>query len=368
MSKKPTKNKRAKKSAPPPLLFIDTNILLDFYRSQNDPGISLLTKIDSLHDHLISTCQVEMEFKKNRQTVIAAELRQMKSPEVTLGTPSFLSKAATVRVIKKRIADVRNRVRKLQDRVLSTLENPTTQDQVYRTAQRMFVRPAALVLQHDTKEYRAVWRRALKRFLEGRPPRKSNDTSAGDAINWEWIVECVKRTSRDVVIVSRDGDYGLTHNGHGYANNWLREELQSRVSKQRKVVLVDRLSTALKMMDVKVTREEIASENATISNVSYQKQEIENLVLQEVDRLMDEEQIVSMISTTNAFGWGCDVYGVKNLKLDKGRWIGDLEFSMSGEQHDEKPWHGQQIDGHCTVIIDADGTVSFVGIDAKLQE
>src|SRR5580765_7471463 len=44
------------------------------------------------------------------------------------------------------------------------------------------------------------------------PPRKPNDTSMGDAINWEWIVECAKTLNGSVIIVSRDRDYGVTYN------------------------------------------------------------------------------------------------------------------------------------------------------------
>lgn len=48
-----------------PLLFVDTNVLLDFYRANNNAGVALLAKLDGLHDCIITTCQVEMEFKKN---------------------------------------------------------------------------------------------------------------------------------------------------------------------------------------------------------------------------------------------------------------------------------------------------------------
>ena len=56
--KSAAKRKWQKKSNPP-LLFVDTNIFLDFYRSRNDAGISLLSKIDALHDKIITTCQLE---------------------------------------------------------------------------------------------------------------------------------------------------------------------------------------------------------------------------------------------------------------------------------------------------------------------
>jgi hypothetical protein len=262
---KPKKKRTAKKRQP--LLFIDTNIFLDFYRSRNDAGISLLTKIDALHNLTITTCQVEMEFKKNRQKVISESVSLLKPPEYSLCTPAFLSDAKTVEVIKARIIDVKKRVEGLKARILSTLEKPKTADQIYQTIQRLFSNVTPLNLRHDTPDYRLVWRKAIRRFLEGRPPRKKEDTSAGDSINWEWIIRCVEETNRDVIIVSRDADYGLTLDGKGYANNWLAEEIQDRVNQRRKLILVDRLSTALKLLDIKLPERKLRQSAPSLSRL-----------------------------------------------------------------------------------------------------
>jgi hypothetical protein len=56
-----TKNKLLNKL----LIFIDTNILLDFYRVRRDGvGLGLLEKIGDHHDRIITGSQVEMEYKK----------------------------------------------------------------------------------------------------------------------------------------------------------------------------------------------------------------------------------------------------------------------------------------------------------------
>ena len=59
------------------LLFIDTNIYLDFYRVRNKVSMAFLSHIDSVRDSVIMTYQVEMEFKKNRQTVIAETIKKV---------------------------------------------------------------------------------------------------------------------------------------------------------------------------------------------------------------------------------------------------------------------------------------------------
>ena len=57
-------------SNPNRLLFVNTNIWLDFYRARTDAGLALLRRLDAIRDKLIMTHQVEMEFKKHRQEAI----------------------------------------------------------------------------------------------------------------------------------------------------------------------------------------------------------------------------------------------------------------------------------------------------------
>jgi hypothetical protein len=359
--------KKHKAKPKPRLLFIDTNIFLDFYRARNDAGISLLSKIDALHDQTITTCQLAMEFKKNRQKVITESVSLLKPPEFNLSTPAFLSDAATVKVIKDRIQDVKRRVEKMKDRILSTMENPKTHDRIYQTMQRLFNNTSTLNLSHDTPEYKAVWRKALRRFLEGRPPRKKEDTSAGDAINWEWIIHCIQQTNRDVIIVSRDADYGLTVNGKGYANNWLTDEVKQRVNQQRKLILVDRLSAALKLLDVKVTQEEIRSERAIIESTVPRNREVEGLIEAEIFGLLHGEEMSSLIAETNACGWSCDGFSVDHIEFKDGVWTAPVSFSFSGEQEDDKPWHGDTILGRCVVEIDQEKNVTVSDFEADVE-
>jgi PIN domain len=360
--------KKRKSQSRPPLLFIDTNIFLDFYRARNDAGISLLAKIDSLHDQIITTCQVEMEFKKNRQRVISDSVSGLKPPEFNLTTPAFLAEAATVKVIKNQIHDVKKRVEKLKGRILSTLENPKTQDRIYQTTQRLFNNPSSLNLRHDTADYRLVWRKALRRFLEGRPPRKREDTSAGDSVNWEWIIRCIEKTNRDVIIVSRDADYGLTLDGKGYANNWLSDEVKERVNKQRKLTLVDRLSAALTLLDVKVTPEEISSERATIKRqTAIHRGEVESLVGDAMSDLLNGEEMSSLIAETNTTGWKCDDYAIDKVEFDDGILRVNVAFTFSGDQDPNKSWHGDTISGQCIVEIDPERNVSFIEFEADVE-
>jgi predicted nucleic acid-binding protein len=101
------------------LIFIDTNIFLDFYRIRSgDVGLSLLKHIDNNHKRLITGNQVEMEYKKNRQRVILNSLGRLKTPEWgSLTPPAFLSKARTVEAIEKRKKEIQKQKSSLQERI-----------------------------------------------------------------------------------------------------------------------------------------------------------------------------------------------------------------------------------------------------------
>ena len=240
----------------PELLFIDTNILLDFYRSRSDAGVSLLEKLDGLHSQIITTYQNEMEFKKNRQKVILEGLNLLKSPEAVITPPAFLADAKTVEVMKRHVSDTKKRVNELKERIMRIYKTPALHDPVYKVVQRLFADHTELNLHRDHPFRKTVKRLAFRRYLLGYPPRKKDDTSAGDAFNWEWMVKCVTDTNRNLIIVSRDADYGITVDGISFANDALSQELKERVNIQRKITLCDRLSLALKALKVDVTKEE----------------------------------------------------------------------------------------------------------------
>jgi hypothetical protein len=220
-----------------PIVFIDTNIILDAYRSRNDVGLHLIRRLDDARDHLVTTYQVEMEFKKNRQAAILESLNSLKEPSEAIQPPAFLSQAKTVEMMKRNSQNTKKRIKALKARIEKVLANPTRHDPVYQVAQRLFSSPTALRLARSDKQKFSIRRLAWKRFILGYPPRKKADTSRGDAINWEWIVRCVSNTNRDVVIVSRDSDFGCAVGSNAFPNDWLANELKERTKFTRKLAL-----------------------------------------------------------------------------------------------------------------------------------
>jgi hypothetical protein len=74
------------------------------------------------------------------------------------------------------------------------------------------------------------------------------------------MIRCANEQNAELVIVTRDSDYGATFEGRSYINDHLKQEFAERVSKKRKLLLYAKLSDALKHFEVPVTPQEEAAE------------------------------------------------------------------------------------------------------------
>lgn len=250
------------------LVFIDTNIFLDFYRVRaKTHALEILQRIDENHSRIITGSQVEMEFKRNRQRVILDSWKEIKSPsfESVKELPAFLADSKQSKALRGNEKKARELATRLKARALRVLENPTRHDPVYKSAQRLFRSAEPYNLNRTRKERFAVRRLARKRFCLGYPPRKANDTSIGDAVNWEWIVQCAIDSGADIVIVSRDTDYGAFFEGRAVLNDWLLQEFKERVSQKRKIRLTDRLTDAMREASISVSPSEEKAEKEFLS-------------------------------------------------------------------------------------------------------
>lgn len=252
------------------LIFIDTNIYLDFYRSQNDAELSLLYELLKIKNSIISTDQIEMEFKKNRQKVIMESLNKIVVPNI-ISFPAFALKIRGVKKTNRINKEFKVRVGKFKDYFAKIMLEPKRYDKVYKASQEIFEFKSNLNLKRPDKKRYEMRRLAKKRFMLGYPPRKNDDIAFGDSINWEWITACCEREKKDVVIVSRDSDYGITFNSKGFLNDWLNEEFKSRISPRRKVILTNRLSEGLKKLSVVISKEAERAETNLSARVNVLK-------------------------------------------------------------------------------------------------
>jgi len=247
----------------PKHLFVDTNIYLDFYRIRNEVKTSFLDHLEEIKDSLIMTDQVEMEFKKNRQIAILEGMKELKSPS-KISVPGVLKKDKSAKALEGDIEKIDKRIKNLKIRLDKVFENPSRYDKVYQVLQRLFAKRQPIDLYRKNKKRYEIRELAKKRFLLGYPPRKKNDTSIGDAINWEWVVYVAKEYNSDIWIVSRDGDYGAIQRNKGFINDWLKQEFRERVNKKRHIILSTRLSSALREFEISITEEEVQEENRVV--------------------------------------------------------------------------------------------------------
>jgi predicted nucleic acid-binding protein len=250
------------------LIFVDTNIYLDFYRArQSDSALSLLDRLLSQVDRVVSTSQVEMEYLKNRQDVILESLRGIKNPDWQMPVPALFAQAQPAKALDAHRKEIEKQLKKLRARVEAVLKDPRTNDPVFRKSSSIFRHSGPHVLSRDNDARATMRRLAWRRFILGYPPRKDKDTSMGDAINWEWMLHCTQHSGKHLIIVSRDSDYGRQYSKAPIVNDWLRQEFRERIGPRRKLVLTDRLAEAFKLISAPVSPTEAASEAALIAEV-----------------------------------------------------------------------------------------------------
>lgn len=249
------------------LIFVDTNILLDFYRLRGASAVKYLSQLEEKKHFLILTEQVQMEFLKHRQRVVAEALTEIKKP-TEQKFPPFLDQYQPSQMMKSRTAEAVQNHKKVQEKIERIIEKPMANDEVFKHLNRIFKHDGPYALTRKTTEKLRIRSLARKRFSLGYPPRKKDDTSMGDSVNWEWIVNCARNcpNKSNVIIVSRDGDFGITRNKKYILNDWLKKEFVERVSKKRKVELTELLSVALKKLDVKFTKDEEREELEVVSS------------------------------------------------------------------------------------------------------
>lgn len=261
------------------LVFIDTNIYLDFYRANNDASLSLLRRVDDNHDRIITTAEVEMEYKKNRQKVILESHHSIKpQTPAQLNIPSFLKESKYIKTSERLTKEWNNVARKLLTRTEKLLESPGRYDPVYKILRRLFRAKEACHLTRGNAIRDEIRDKAYKRYLSGYPPRKASDTSIGDSINWEWIIYCAKQCNDDIIIISRDTDYGQHHKDKSFLNDWLFQEFKERVSRRRSIKLTRRLSEGFKLAGIDVPKAEEQAEDSLLTRYWGISDSLTNLI------------------------------------------------------------------------------------------
>ena len=88
------------------------------------------------------------------------------------------------------------------------------------------------------------------------------------------------------------------------------------------------------------------------------------------DLVHENEEIISVIASTNASGWGVDTVGIREntIKRKKGKFECVADIYLFGEQDEDKPWCGDKI--HVTAIasVSPEGEVEWDVRTSELLE
>ncbi|MGA8476863.1 MAG: PIN domain-containing protein [Chthoniobacterales bacterium] len=171
-------------SAQDSLVFIDTNIFLDFYRATGSADFKLLNRLKRIQGKIITSHQVEMEFQKSRQTRLSDSFDKLKLKSASLlEIPGLFVGTTKLEELNTSRSQFEKSLNVLRSSSSAAIRNPASDDPVYKAAKDIFSFKSDFNLTRTNPECYRIGRLARRRFLFGYPPRKDRDTSIGDAVN-----------------------------------------------------------------------------------------------------------------------------------------------------------------------------------------
>lgn len=182
-------------------ILIDTNILLELYKLSG-PDLDELKKVLKLSEkqkiEILISSQIEDEFWRNRESVIADAMKNLRETKIVSKLPNIVRGYETYKTLKNTIDTFNKLSKQLEDEVQKDIsENNLKADELIKT---LFTKNKP---QFVSKQ---VIIDAEHRIKVGNPPGKKG--SLGDAINWEWLLsQKVEFWEDELIIISADGDF-----------------------------------------------------------------------------------------------------------------------------------------------------------------
>lgn len=209
-------------------VFIDTNIYLSFYTSYftNTSSLSeLINQIKSKNVELILTQQVKDEFYRNKEVLSIrtrmnlekwAQKHKVKLPDKEKNSSVWHE---IKQINEKYNLDIREKLSQISKQVK---ENIAPGGSVDKLIEEIFN------LSSEFPITTSIYEQAKYRHSIGNPPMK-NDSSIGDAINWEFLLSSMKR-GEDLHFIAKDPDYVIEDwEGETVLREFLKNEWEQKV-------------------------------------------------------------------------------------------------------------------------------------------
>lgn len=235
-------------------ILIDTNIFLDFYRSNKTPVNIFSTLLENVGKFIL-TDQIIQEFERSRETVIKG-VKQKFQLESKLEdfSSSYLQNLAAFKDLIEIQKQYRAKQKEVNQCIDEILKNPSLDPIADYFKEFVNESLKSSTVYYTTED---IIRKAKIRKNIGNPPT-SDKFSIGDEINWEIVLENIKE---DIIIVGRDNTY---------SNNltFLQKDFHKRTGY---IIsdLTESITYALLMAGVETSKELAEEENVVIEEVKH---------------------------------------------------------------------------------------------------
>lgn len=216
-------------------IFIDTNIILDFYRINNKDNVkNIMTEINKYKKYLISTQQSDDEFLRNREKTMNEFINKLTEQKNNPYSNNFIATLNEFNRYKDSIQTSNELINIILDKCKDLIDN-ISEDPVYNIYEN---------IKEINKPYirtDEIIDRAIKRKFIGNPPTSSKNTCC-DEIIWETLIQ---NCNSDLIIVSRDGTYKQNY-------NFLNIEYKNKTGNE--FVIVDTISEAIRLNGIEPSK------------------------------------------------------------------------------------------------------------------
>lgn len=215
-------------------LFLDANILLDFYR-YGDDDLTEISKLVALAKdqeiRLFCNQHLKDEVNRNREKILADTFGELKSKRLTIKAPNYCEQFDELKAVREHL----KKANKAHNELIKRVQEAIAQRGI--GADRLIADLWGVA--HEMAIDKETLDAALHRVQLGNPPGKK--TSLGDAIHWETLLRDESFHLSHVDIVSRDSDFASDFNPQEI-KDFLSDEWISTKGKYAKVRVFPSLS------------------------------------------------------------------------------------------------------------------------------
>lgn len=227
------------------VIFIDANIYLRFFDSNQRIFKKLLDELLKIENDIFITNQIVNEVNRNKLSVFEKSITNYKNKAViekVMIPEHFVMETNTIDIIKWNIK--RKEIEEKNDILCNELETFFDENLRNISYSKDFVSlKLNSIFKNKMIETEEELLKSKCRKEIGNPPGKQND-SLGDQISWEQLLNKIK-IADETWIISNDFDYFTKHNKRLYLNSFLINEVLSENPKL-KINCFNTLSDGLK--------------------------------------------------------------------------------------------------------------------------